>query len=95
MESIKIVGQDVSDEEWDVILDDVDALEKVGLNTVKVINYVDGPVKFVCLPGNGKDIEDCRVDSRNIGWTVGPPYYFGDKLTGYKVYRTHRRSREA
>ncbi len=84
---VKVVGGKIPDDEWERAENEMDDLEDLGLEVLKVLNFVDGPIKYVCLFNGGYPDDAAIKQIIENGWSVCPPYYSNGKISGFKVHR--------
>jgi len=84
---VKIVGGKIPDDRWEASEVEMDELEDMGLEVLKLLNFVGGAIKYVCLFGGGYPDSDSVKRMEGKGWKIGPPYYSNGKISGFKVYK--------
>jgi len=84
---VKVVGRNIPDDEWEASESSMEDLEDLGLSVIKVLSFVGGAVKYVCLFNGGYPGEKDVKKIEKLGWKICQPYYSNGKISGFKVYR--------
>lgn len=91
--SLTVVGEEVEDNDWEDIENEIDTIEDLGMRVIKILNYKEGSTKYIASIKDGHSVTQVRPVLESSGWKLLSPYYSHGKIIGFKVAKD-RESKE-
>jgi hypothetical protein len=90
--TLPVVGEELTDIEWEDVESDIKAIKSCGMNVIKILNYKGGSTKFIANVSNGFNQYDVRKKLEDVGWSMGPPYFSKGSVVGFKLSKVQSSS---